>query len=407
MKTPITLTVSQLNAYLKSVIEFDENLRDLYLKGEISNFTNHYRTGHLYMTLKDGDSAVKAVMFRSAAQKLRFKPENSMSVIVRGRVSVYERDGQYQFYIEEMQPDGFGALALAFEQLKSKLEKEGLFDSKYKKPIPKFPKKIGVATSPTGAAVQDILKILNRRYPLAEVIFSPVQVQGESAAGQIASAIYEFNRKNCVDVLIVGRGGGSIEDLWAFNEEVVARAIFASQIPVISAVGHETDFTISDFVADLRAATPSAAAELATPDIESLFSLLDVYKFKLDRLITATIENKKNKLEYLKQSGALTSAEDFMDSYKLNLDSLIMRVDDAMNRHIADKLNTLHQLTSKLDAINPAKVLSRGYAIALNNGKTLTKISEVAENDKIDIVLTDGTLNCTVNGKAANNETDF
>lgn len=407
MKTPITLTVSQLNAYLKSVIEFDDNLRDLYLKGEISNFTNHYRTGHLYMTLKDSDSAVKAVMFRSAAQKLKFMPEDSMGVIVRGRVSVYERDGQYQFYIEEMQPDGVGSLALAFEQLKAKLEKEGLFDPQFKKPVPQFPRKIGVVTSPTGAAIQDILKILNRRYPLAEVIFAPVQVQGESAANQIASAVYEFNRKNCVDVLIVGRGGGSIEDLWAFNEEVVARAIFSSKIPVISAVGHETDFTISDFVADLRAATPSAAAELATPDIQSLYSLIDVYNFKLNKLITTLIENKRNKLDFLKQSGALTSAEDFMDTYKLRLDSLIMRADDEINRQITDKLNALHQLTAKLDAINPAKVLSRGYALALKDGKSVSKISDVAENEKIEIVLTDGKLDCTVNGKAANNETDI
>ncbi|MBQ3004952.1 MAG: exodeoxyribonuclease VII large subunit, partial [Clostridia bacterium] len=275
MKTPITITVSQLNAYLKSIIEYDDNLRDFYLKGEISNFTNHYRTGHLYMTLKDGESQVKAVMFRSAAQKLKFRPENSMQIIARGRISVYERDGQYQFYIEEMQPDGVGALALAFEQLKKKLENEGLFSKEYKKPIPEFPERIGVVTSPTGAAIQDILNVLGRRYPKAEVIFAPVQVQGDSASGQIAKAIFEFNQKKCADVLIVGRGGGSIEDLWAFNEEVVARAVFASKIPIISAVGHETDFTICDFVADLRAPTPSAAAELATPDIDKLYSLID------------------------------------------------------------------------------------------------------------------------------------
>jgi len=407
MKTPITITVSQLNAYLKSIIEYDDNLRDFYLKGEISNFTNHYRTGHLYMTLKDGESQVKAVMFRSAAQKLKFRPENSMQIIARGRISVYERDGQYQFYIEEMQPDGVGALALAFEQLKKKLENEGLFSKEYKKPIPEFPERIGVVTSPTGAAIQDILNVLGRRYPKAEVIFAPVQVQGDSASGQIAKAIFEFNQKKCADVLIVGRGGGSIEDLWAFNEEVVARAVFASKIPIISAVGHETDFTICDFVADLRAPTPSAAAELATPDIDKLYSLIDVYKFKLNKLMSEIIDDKRNTLEYLKQSGALTSAEDFMDSYRLRLDDLILRADAQMSRMLSDKLNALQHLASKLDAINPAKVLSRGYAVALKNKNTITKISDVAENDDIDIVLTDGRLNCTVNRKVADNETDI
>ena len=269
------LTVSQINTYVKSLIDGDDNLQNLYVAGEISNFTNHYRTGHFYFTLKDERAALKAVMFRSAAQRLRFLPEDGMRVIIRGNVSLFERDGVYQLYCEDMQPDGAGALAVAFEQRKQKLAAMGLFDEAHKKPLPRFPKRIGVVTSPTGAAVHDIQTVLERRFPAAEIIFAPVQVQGELAAPQISAAIEEFNRKKAADVLIVGRGGGSIEDLWAFNEELVAHAVYESEIPIISAVGHETDTTIIDFVADLSAPTPSAAAELAVPDVREVLFALD------------------------------------------------------------------------------------------------------------------------------------
>ena len=286
------LTVSQINTYLKAVLDGDDNLQHIFVCGEISNFTNHYRTGHFYFTLKDEKAALKAVMFRSAAQRLRFLPEDGMRVIIRGSISLFERDGVYQLYCDDMQPDGAGDLSVAFEQRKKKLEEMGLFDPLHKKPIPSLPSRIGVITSPTGAAVHDILNVLERRFPFAAIVFCGVQVQGESAAPQIAEAIARFNELQAADVLIVGRGGGSIEDLWAFNEEIVAHAIFNSQIPVISAVGHETDFTIADFVADLRAPTPSAAAELASPDTRELLFQLDTM---LDRLTERVLDKHQNK----------------------------------------------------------------------------------------------------------------
>ena len=263
--TPTVYSVNELNSYVKRILDNDENLKHIFVTGEISNYKAHY-SGHLYMTIKDESASVKAVMFAGNASRLRFRPENGMKVLIFGTVSLFPRDGSYQLYISDMQPDGMGALSVAFEQLKKKLAAEGLFSDSYKKPIPKFPTRIGVITSETGAAVQDIFNVLSRRFPSAEVVLRPTQVQGDGAAQDIAKAIYVFNEYNAADVLIVGRGGGSIEDLWAFNEEVVARAVFASEIPVISAVGHETDYTICDFVADLRAPTPSAAAELAVPD---------------------------------------------------------------------------------------------------------------------------------------------
>ena len=260
------LTVSQVNFFIKSLLEGDGRLQNVLISGEISNFTDHYRSGHLYFSLKDDKSVLKAVMFASAARRLKFRPKDGMKVLIRGRVSVYEPSGQYQLYAEDMQPEGMGALSLAFQQLKDRLSQEGLFDADHKREIPAFPQRIGVITSPTGAAVQDILQITGRRWPLAEIILAPVLVQGEQAPGQIVEALQEMDRRRACDVIILGRGGGSLEDLWAFNEEAVARAVYACTIPVVSAVGHETDFTICDFAADLRAPTPSAAAELCTPD---------------------------------------------------------------------------------------------------------------------------------------------
>ena len=266
MQNPVILTVTQLNQYAKSIIENDINLNNVFVVGEISNFVDHYRSGHLYMSIKDSQSIISAVMFAGNATRLKFRPENGMCVIIRGRVSIYERDGKYQLYIDDMQPDGIGSLALAFEQLKEKLSNEGLFDSQHKKTIPRVPTRIGVISSPTGAAIQDVLNVLNRRFPSVEVVFAGVHVQGENAAPSVIKAIEKLNQTS-VDTIIIARGGGSTEDLWPFNDESLAYAIYNSRIPIISGVGHETDFTICDFVADLRAPTPSVAAELAVPDV--------------------------------------------------------------------------------------------------------------------------------------------
>jgi exodeoxyribonuclease VII large subunit len=299
-------SVTELNNYVKRILDNDENLKNVFVTGEISNFKNHY-SGHMYMTIKDEGGAIKAVMFSSYASRLKFVPENGMKVIIFGSVSLYNKDGSYQLYITDMQPDGVGALNLAYEQLKEKLQNEGLFSTEHKKPIPQFPEKIGVMTAPDGAAVRDIFSVLKRRYPVAEIVFCPVAVQGASAAPEIAKAIKLFNEQNAADVLIVGRGGGSLEDLWAFNEEIVARAIFQSQIPVISAVGHETDFTIADFVADLRAPTPSAAAELAVPDIFELKSDLLGLKQHLSVLMRNLVESEKEKVENIQKQVTILS----------------------------------------------------------------------------------------------------
>ena len=294
------LTVSQINFYIQSIVDNDPRLKSVFVCGELSNFTRHYKSGHLYFSLKDDKSLIKAVMFSSAASRLRFAPSDGMKVIVRGRISVYEPSGQYQLYVEDMQPDGAGALALAYEQLKSKLEKEGLFDSRHKKPIPQFPKKVGVITSPTGAARRDIENIISRRYPCAEIILYPVTVQGDTAPAQLVNAVEYMDGKS--DVVIIGRGGGSAEDLWAFNDERLARTIYDCNTPVISAVGHETDFTICDFVSDLRAPTPSAAAELAVPDREELFGFLLQRKDTLQRLIKSKITGGDEKLRAIRRS---------------------------------------------------------------------------------------------------------
>ena len=285
MKAPLVLTIGQLNAYVKSLLDGDDNLNHVYVSAEISNFTNHYRTGHFYFSLKDENAVIRAVMFRSSAQRLKFLPQDGMRVIVRGRVSLYEWDGQYQLYVDDLQPDGVGALNLAYEQLKEKLSKEGLFAPERKKTLPRYPMRVGVVTSPTGAAVRDIINVLSRRFPLAQIILQPVQVQGADAPGQIADAIRLFNEKKAADVLIVGRGGGSLEELWAFNEEEVARAVAASEIPVVSAVGHETDFTICDFAADLRAPTPSAAAELCVPDAQGELARVQMLRHSVFQLV--------------------------------------------------------------------------------------------------------------------------
>lgn len=390
------LSVTQLNTYVKSILEGDLLLRNVFVVGEISNFTNHYRTGHYYMTLKDENSCIKAVMFRSANQRLRFMPESGMGVIVRGRVSLYDRDGQYQLYIEDMQPDGIGALNFAFEQLKNKLAAEGLFDESFKKPIPSRVKRIGVVTSATGAVIQDIKNVVSRRYPLAEIILAPVEVQGVNAAPQIAAAIDDFNSGDHADVLIVGRGGGSLEDLWAFNEEVVVRAVFRSRIPVISAVGHETDFTICDFVADLRAPTPSAAAELSVPDMRDDIAFVNDVVSLIESTLNKRVQSELDKLHLLKDKLNLLSPSNLIDE-RINTVSLLYN--DAFNR-INDKLNNeanrFAVACAKIDSLNPIKVLSRGYSIATKDNKIINSVNDVFCGDRITIKFSDGEKECEV-----------
>ena len=389
------LTVSQINTYLKAVLDGDDNLQHIFVCGEISNFTNHYRTGHFYFTLKDEKAAIKAVMFRSAAQRLRFLPENGMRVIIRGSVSLFERDGVYQLYCDDMQPDGAGDLSVAFEQRKKKLEEMGLFDPLHKKPIPSLPSRIGVITSPTGAAVHDILNVLERRFPFAAIVFCGVQVQGESAAPQIAEAIARFNELQAADVLIVGRGGGSIEDLWAFNEEIVAHAIYNSHIPVISAVGHETDFTIADFVADLRAPTPSAAAELASPDTRELLFQLDTM---LDRLTERVLDKQQNKalrleamLHRLQQQSPERRLQLLETKLQQQTEKLISG-GQAMLRPYADALGTLAQ---KLEMTSPLRTLARGYVLAQDeNGLLVRNAAKVQKGQTLALRFADGSVLC-------------
>lgn len=392
------LKVSQINTYLKSIIDEDINLKNIYITGEISNFTNHYRTGHLYFTLKDEKSAIKAVMFRTSASRLRFEPENGMKVLIRGSVSVFERDGTYQIYCDDMIPEGVGELTIAFEQLKEKLSKEGLFDEEYKKELPQYPSRIGVITSPTGAALQDILTVLSRRYPSGEIVFEGVQVQGDSAAPQIAGAIRKFNELGGADVLIVGRGGGSIEDLWAFNEEIVARAIFESEIPVVSAVGHETDFTIADFVSDMRAPTPSAAAEIVAPDYREILYAADK---TLDSMIDA-IEKKiyRYRMNLMAAQKIISdrSPHRMIEFYGTCLEACETKIKAELKGKLDFYDNALMHYTSKLEATSPLKVLARGYSVVFDeNMMTVRSAETLKANDRIKIRLSDGSVDCTVN----------
>lgn len=395
MGTPTVLTVTQLNTYIKSLIDGDMRLQTVFVEGEISNFTNHYRTGHYYMSIKDGECAIKAVMFRFSNQRLRFTPENGMKVLIRGRVSVYERDGAYQLYIDDMQPAGAGALAVAFEQLKAKLAAKGLFDESRKKPIPQMPKRVGVVTSDTGAAIHDIINIITRRFPMTELVVAPVQVQGAMAAGQIAAAIDEFNALDGADVIIVGRGGGSAEDLWAFNEEIVAMAVARSNIPVISAVGHETDFTICDFVADLRAPTPSAAAELAVPDQREQSVYINALYAQCCDTLATYIDNEKDRIDFISERLQYLNPEAVIDKNIQTVDILSQKIYDRMNETFLLKQNQLAAIAAKLDAMNPMKVLSRGYAAVYKDGRVLTSAKEINSGDKLNLKLSDGDVAVT------------
>ena len=397
MQNTLVLSVSQLNRYIKMNFDADENLANIFISGEISNFTNHYRTGHLYFTLKDDSDAVRAVMFNSSAKRLKFMPEDGMKVIARGRVSVYEASGQYQLYVDDMQPDGVGALNLAYEQLKEKLQKEGLFSEHHKKPLPPYPEKVGVITSPTGAAVRDIINVLGRRFPYAEIVFCPVLVQGEGAHLQLTDAVNLFNSERAADVIIIGRGGGSIEDLWEFNDEGLARAVYNSEIPVISAVGHETDFTICDFVADMRAPTPSAAAELAVPDANELQYALSALKNRMFLNVSSGIADRRSRLEYLTSKGALKSPDEMLSNRSQRLDTAFSKMLSSYENRIGGKKVEFISAATALSKLDPMSVLMRGFAfVSDKSGKNVYSSQALAKGDKINVRFHDGSAVCEV-----------
>jgi len=390
-------SVTQLNEYVRMLLDGNAVLSDIWIKGEISNFTNQYRTGHMYFSVKDAGATLRVVMFRSNAARLRFEPRDGMKVLLHGRVSAYVAGGQYQFYADMMEADGLGSLYLAFEQCKARLAAEGLFDQSRKKPIPSLPRRVGVITSPTGAAIRDIINITGRRYPQGELLIFPSLVQGEQAAAYLAGGIRYFNRAANVDVIIIGRGGGSIEDLWAFNDERLAREIAASEIPVISAVGHETDFTICDFVADLRAPTPSAAAELVFPDRFALKAELDARLAKIGALVRADIAAKKDQLRVLAASRAMRSPAAVTAEKQMRLDELAVRMHTAGQVLLDRKRQGLAASVGKLEALSPLAVLQRGYAVAQNaNGEVSTSADAFEAGEKITVRFADGAVDATV-----------
>ena len=390
------LTITQLNEYIRSRMDADPFLSGIAVRGEISNY-KLYPSGHHYFTLKDEGAALKCVMFKSSAQRLRFRPENGMKIIAMGKVSVYPRDGVYQLSCTALAMDGVGDLYAAFEQLKGKLAKEGLFDPAHKKALPRFPGTIGIITSSAGAAVHDMLRILRKRYPLTNVRLLPVRVQGAEAPGEIAAAIRYANRYTLADLLIVGRGGGSIEDLWAFNDERVAYAIYESAIPVISAVGHEPDVTISDYVADLRAATPSNAAELAVPDQQALRQTLDSFSSVMANALSRQIKASRQHLKVLSESQSLKSPTGYLEQRRKNLQLLRNRMISAQNASLAKSKQRYIANTSKLDAMSPLKVLTRGYSMAqTEDGTLLRSVSQVELGQRISVSLSDGRISATV-----------
>ena len=390
------LSVTQINLYIKEIMNRDDILTDVLVKGELSNFKAH-SSGHMYMSLKDENSVMRAVMFRSSAAKLNFKPQNGMKVVARGRITVYERDGQYQLYIDDMQQEGIGDLYVAFEKLKVKLDKEGLFSPEHKKTLPKYPKKVGVITAPTGAAIRDIINVLSRRFSYSDVVLYPVLVQGENSAQSIVQAVKYFNETKSADVLIVGRGGGSIEDLWSFNEEIVARAIYESEIPIVSAVGHEIDFTISDFVADLRAPTPSAAAELVVP---SQVELKEKFNNVYNRLYTQAnriIERARLQLAHNSERPVLRNPMLKINEERLYLDRIGQELSNAAAIILERKKQSLQLSASKLDGLSPLGVLSRGFSVTKDKkGNVVRSATQVTSGDKLEIIVEDGKIFTTV-----------
>ncbi|PMC39564.1 exodeoxyribonuclease VII large subunit [Bacillus sp. UMB0899] len=442
MSEPRYVTVTALTKYIKRKFDVDPHLADIWIKGEISNFNLHSR-GHMYFTLKDEKARIQAVMFAGANKTLKFKPENGMKVLLRGEITVYEQSGGYQVYVKEMQPDGIGSLYLAYEELKKKLQHEGLFDEKYKKPIPRYPNEVGVITSPTGAAIRDILTTINRRYPMAKVILIPALVQGVQAGPSVAKAIKSANELGTLDVLIVGRGGGSIEELWAFNEEIVAREIFSSQVPIISAVGHETDFTIADFVADLRAPTPTGAAEMAVPHSTDLIERIADRKNRLTRTMAEKLSSQKEKLNHFKTSYAFRYPKQLYLQKEQQLDNVIDRLQKEgervilrkketytyiknrlekvhpkdqvkrsneaheailrkLNREmasiIANKQSQFQATIDKLNALSPLKIMDRGYSLVYQEDKLIKSVNQITKGQVLKVQLKDGQLECEVQG---------
>lgn len=399
---PGALSVTQLNEYVKRLIETTPQLGDVYVKGEISNFKNHYATGHFYFTLKDETSQIRAVMFKSSASKMKFMPEDGMKVTAHGRISSFVRDGTYQLYADSMEPDGIGSLYIAFEQLKRKLEREGLFDQSRKKPLPKIPTRVGIITSATGAAIRDMINVCGRRFPYAKLVLFPSLVQGPDAPPQLIAGLNYFNMTRSVDVIIIGRGGGSIEDLWAFNDEGVARAVAASAIPVISAVGHETDFTICDFAADKRAPTPSAAAELAVPDTAELKHKINNIISRESAVLLQMLSAKRETLARYEKSRYLSSPGHMIDDRRM---ALVLSSERLMTSaaHVNEiKKHALSALSGKLEALSPLAVLSRGYGVVSSEeGKVIKEIADVSVGDKITVKVRDGEIYAGVSGTVA------
>ncbi len=412
------ISVSQINKYLKLKMDHDVRLNDIFVSGEISNFTNHVKSGHFYFSLKDNESVIKAVMFRQYTSNLNFTPKDGQKVIVRGQVSVFERDGTYQIYVTEIVADGAGNLALEFEKLKEKLKKEGIFEDSHKKVLPKFPEKIGIVTSPTGAAIQDMLNIFGRRYPICELVLFPALVQGENAAKTIINGIEYFNKIENVDIIIIGRGGGSAEELWCFNDEALARKIYSSDIPVVSAVGHETDFTISDFVADLRAPTPSAAAELCTPDTNTLLFRIFELNQKLNSIVENKIKLNKDKVESFKNRPCLKDSGFYVQNMRKMLEVFMSRpclskpelLVEKQKTKLAENISSILSISevmlhkkrlllvnnaSKLDALSPLKVLTRGYTVVTKENRPIT-VKAIKPCDEVSIVFHDGTASAQI-----------
>ena len=385
------LSVTQLNEYLKMLVDGDRVLSDVWIRAEVSNLSLP-RSGHLYLTLKDAEGQLRAVMFRTYAARLPFRPEDGMKVLAHGRISIYGASGQYQLYIDELQPDGAGALAMQYEQLRRRLEAEGLFSEARKKPLPPMPMRIGVITSPSGAAVHDIRNVLGRRFPCAEMILFPSAVQGAEAPEQLIMGIEFFSNTDLCDVIIIGRGGGSIEDLWAFNNEYLARAIAACPIPVISAVGHESDFTICDFVADRRAPTPSAAAELAVPDRSELIAAFRGTETRLQSLLSARVEREKRYVDRISKSGVFQNPDKLFDRFHMRLLEKENAIDRVVNSNLNFKQSNLSAAAARLEALNPLAVLSRGYATVSKEKNTVTRASDISSGDHLEVRFSDGTV---------------
>ena len=389
------VSVTQLTQYIKLLLDKDEILSQVCVRGELSNYKAH-SSGHQYFTLKDEGAVISCVMFRSDAMKMRFRPESGMKVILYGRVSLFPKSGQYQIYVTAMQPDGVGALAVAFEQLKRRLYEEGLFDPAHKQPLPNYPHRVALITSPTGAAVRDMTRILGRRWPMAEVLVCPVRVQGEGAAEEIAQMLDYVDKHQLADVIITGRGGGSLEDLWAFNEEIVARAIYRCTIPVISAVGHEPDVTISDYVADVRAATPSNAAEIAVQDEAAIRNALRQLQLRLEQAEGRKLTQLRQRLDALAQKPVMKRPEAYLQQQELQLEMLRQRLEHAGTGVVQKNALRFQRAAAKLDALSPLKVLSRGYAMVTREDAVVRSVTQLEPGDPVAVALSDGTVQCTV-----------